>query len=480
MIAPRKLCAAIATVAVVFLVGLAPVSADVQQSIEPRVDEGLSVELNEGRLVRLDQPVNSVFIANADIADVRVKSPRLVYLYGKRAGETTLYAVDENERVIANYRIRVSHNLSGLNQALDRLFPDGGVTATSIDNGLLLTGQVADSSDAENAQRLAQRFISKGEALINRLQVMAPNQVNLRVRVAEVTRSVVRQFGFNWDAIYEGSSFTLGLATGNPVLLGGQGISPPIIDERFFLTRNLGTNSIFGGGSAGDFDINGLIDLLQQDGLVTVLAEPNLTALSGETASFLAGGEFPIPVGVGDDQIAIQFKEFGVSLSFTPTLLNGNRISMRVRPEVSQLTNAGAIILQNISVPGLTTRRAETTVELASGQSFAIAGLFLDNTLHNVNSVPGLADLPILGNLFRSDRFERNETELMIIVTPYVVTPVNTRIPVPTDAYVAGAGTQSGSTGTVAQAPNATQATTLNTGSRNAQSARGRSGFIVE
>ena len=189
---------------------------------------------------------------------------------------------------------------------------------------------------------------------------------------------------------------------------------------------------------------------------------------------------FPIPVGVGDDQIAIQFKEFGVSLSFTPTLLNSNRISMRVRPEVSQLTNAGAIVLQNIAVPGLTTRRAETTVELASGQSFAIAGLFLDNSLHNTDSVPGLADLPILGNLFRSDRFERNETELMIIVTPYVVTPVDTRIPLPTDAYTAGADSQSGSAGAVAQAPTATQATTLNAESNGAQSARGQSGFIVE
>ena len=212
MIAPRKLCAAMATVAMVFLVGLAPAWADVTQSVEPRSDEALAVELNEGRLVRLDQPVNSVFIANADIADVRVKSPRLVYLYGKRAGETTLYAVDANERVIANYRVRVSHNLSGLNQALERLFPQGGVIATSIDTGILLTGQVANATDAENAGRLAQRFISKKEALINRLQVMAPNQVNLRVRIAEVNRSVVRQFGFNWDAIYEGSSFTLGLA----------------------------------------------------------------------------------------------------------------------------------------------------------------------------------------------------------------------------------------------------------------------------
>ena len=491
MIAPRRMGGALVAAALAGLVSLSPAIVSAQNNtataeaastqIEPMV-----IEVNEGRLVRLDKPVNSVFIANSSIADVNVKSPRLVYLFGKKSGETTLYAVDSNERVVANYRIIVSHNMSRLNEALGRLFPEGGVTATSIDTGIVLSGQVADAAGAENARRLAARFISQGEEVINQLQVFSPNQVNLRVRVAEVDRSITRAFGFNWEAVFDGTDFALGIATGNPVVLGsglggGSTLSPPVDIPGFnngpFITRTGGTNSIFGGGSIGQFDLNGLVDLLQTENLVTVLAEPNLTALSGETASFLAGGEFPIPVGVGDGEIAIEFKQFGVSLSFTPTLLNASRISMRVRPEVSQLTNTGAIITQGISIPGLTTRRAETTVELASGQSFAIAGLFLDNSLQDLTAVPGLVDVPILGDLFRSDRFERRQTELMIIVTPYVVQPVNTTIPLPTDAYTAQAGSHGNAAAQAAANPNTVP---VNPESLTAQNSSRPNGFIVE
>ena len=486
---PHILCVAIAALAVLAGAGQIVQPAAAQNQVEAATnDSRLSVELNEGQLVRLDRPVNSVFIANSDVADVSVKSPRLVYLFGKRPGETTLYAVDENEQVIANYRVVVSHNMSRLNTALARLFPEERVVATSIDTGIVLSGMVESPTEAENARRLAQRFIGKKEEIINQLQVMAPNQVNLRVRIAEVSRTVVRQFGFNWEAAFQGSSFTLGIATGNPVTLGSlfngnSTISPPVpfpgLANDPFITRTGGTQSVFGGGSIGQFDINGLIDLLQTDQLVTILAEPNLTALSGETASFLAGGEFPIPVGVGDDQIAIEFKEFGVSLSFTPTMLSGNRISMRVRPEVSQLTNNGAIIAQNIQIPGLTTRRAETTVELASGQSFAIAGLFLDNSLQDLDAVPGLNDIPILGDLFRSDRFERRETELMIIVTPYVVRPVDTRIPAPTDYYSKRPASKDAMAAT-AQKSSSPRTIPLNGGTPTASRVGESTGFIVE
>ena len=486
---PHRICLAFAAFAVMAGLSYAAPPAAAQQQVQNSNDDSrLSVELNEGQLVRLDQPVNSVFIANADVADVSVKSPRLVYLFGKRPGETTLYAVDKNERVIANYRVVVSHNMSRLNQALARLFPEERVLATSIDTGIVLSGMVDSPAEAENARRLARRFIGKKEEVINQLQVMAPNQVNLRVRIAEVSRTVVRQFGFNWEAAFEGSSFTLGIATGNPVVLGSlfdgiSTISPPVAFPGFatdpFITRTGGTQSIFGGGSIGQFDVNGLIDLLQTDQLVTILAEPNLTALSGETASFLAGGEFPIPVGVGDDRIAIEFKEFGVSLSFTPTMLSGNRISMRVRPEVSQLTNNGAIIAENIQIPGLTTRRAETTVELASGQSFAIAGLFLDNSLQDLDAVPGLNDIPILGELFRSDRFERRETELMIIVTPYVVSPVDTRIPLPTDPYSTRARSES-SRESMAEQTRSPNTIPLNAGVPAASRVGEQAEFIVE
>jgi pilus assembly protein CpaC len=197
--------------------------------------------------------------------------------------------------------------------------------------------------------------------------------------------------------------------------------------------------------NGGDLDLNALFDVLSQEGLVSLLAEPNLTALSGETASFLAGGEFPVPIAQEGDAnsstITVSFKKFGVSLSFTPTLLGENRISMRVRPEVSALSNEGAVQLSGFTIPALTTRRAETTVELASGQSFAIAGLIQNNTRHNADKVPGLGDIPILGELFKSDRFQRQESELVILVTPYIVEPVSDRrLAAPTDATFGAEG----------------------------------------
>ena len=403
----------------------------------------LTIELNEGQLVRLSKRANSVFVANPAIADVSVKSDRLVYVFGTGVGETTLYAVDAQDNIVANLAVAVTHNVSRLNASLRQLAPAGGIKAQSLDGGIVLTGAVDNATVSENARRLATRFLGDDDEVINQLAVTAPNQVNLRVRIAEVSRQVIDQFGFNWEAVFTGStSFLFGLATGDPVipnsLFGANTISPqPGIGT--FLSRNgLETSSGFFRSTAGNFEISGLIDLLAQNGLVTILAEPNLTALSGETASFLAGGEFPIPVPQRTGSITIEFKKFGVSLAFTPTILGSNRISMRVRPEVSQLSNAGAIVIQNFQIPSLTIRRAETTIELGSGQSFAIAGLLLDNTQQDLDQIPGLSDLPILGPLFDSERFERSESELVIIVTPYVVAPVNRgqRLALPTDPYV--------------------------------------------
>jgi pilus assembly protein CpaC len=184
-------------------------------------------------------------------------------------------------------------------------------------------------------------------------------------------------------------------------------------------------SSLFGNYASNDVNVSAIVDALERDGLVNVLAEPNLTALSGETASFLAGGEFPVPVGQDNDQIQIEFKQFGVSLAFTPTVLTANRISLRVRPEVSDLSDKGAIRVRDLTIPALSTRRAETTVELGSGQSFAIGGLISNSTRSNLEKVPGLGDLPVLGALFRSNGFRRSETELVIIVTPYLVAPVS-------------------------------------------------------
>ena len=395
--------------------------------IIPTAGEPVTLELNKGHMVRIDRPAAAVFISNPDIAQVAVKTPRLIYVFAKKAGEASLYAVDQNENVVANISIVISHDVTRLQKGLDAMVPQGQVQAISVDGAIILTGAVATETEAEDARRLAARYISDGEEVINRLAVTAPNQVNLRVRIAEVSRSLLRQFGINWDALADVGDFTFGLATGNP-----------LFDATGTRITRAGTppvNNVFGDYNGNDVDINGLIDLLAEDDLISILAEPNLTALSGETASFLAGGEFPVPVP-DDDGIAIEFKDFGVGLAFTPTVLSGNRISLKVNPEVSQLSTEGAVVIETISVPSLTIRRAETTVELGSGQSFAIAGLLQDTSTFDHSRTPGLGDIPILGELFKSERFNRQETELVIIVTPYVVKPISdpSLIATPVDA----------------------------------------------
>ena len=374
----------------------------------------LELELHKGSLVRLDEPAATLFIADPEIADIQVKSPTLIYVFGKKSGETTLYAVDSEDGILANLSVRVSHNIDRLAEIVGDVLPDAEIRFDSVGSTLLMSGTVETTSDAEEARRLASQFVADDDGFIMRIAVDAPNQVNLRVRVAEVSRSAIKQFGVNWDAAFSSGNFLIGLATGNPVVAGSA-----------FITREAEANNLFGSVSTGSLDINGLVDALADEGMFSVLAEPNLTALSGETASFLAGDEFPIPVPQDQDTITIQFKKFGVHLSFTPVVLDGNRISLRVSPEVSQLTSTGAVELNSFVIPALTTRRADTMVELASGQSFAIAGLLQNNVDHDVSKFPGLGDLPIIGQLFRSDTFKRDESELVIIITPYIVRPVS-------------------------------------------------------
>ena len=385
----------------------------------------LQLEVNKGRLVRLDRPAGTVFIADPEIADIQVKSPRLVYLMGKKPGETTLYAVDEDENVLASVAIRVNLNLSRLRDAIRALDPRGDVKITSIDDTLVLEGVVKSASIAEDVRRLAVRIAGDEEAVINRLGVDAPNQVNLRVRIAEISRGVDKQLGFNWQIL--GSGLSVGLATTNPFAA-----AVSVVNSLGSLTQ--GASATF---HAEGWDFNAVIDALEEEGLVSILAEPNLTALTGETASFLAGGEFPILVPDANGRVTIEFKKFGVSLAFTPTMIGETRVNLHVRPEVSQLSSKNAVTLNNFVVPSLTTRRVETTVELGSGQSFAIAGLLQNNVTHDIRKFPGLGDIPVLGALFRSDRFQRDESELVIIVTPYIVRPTSrTRLAAPTDGFV--------------------------------------------
>ncbi|MGB8273906.1 MAG: type II and III secretion system protein family protein [Alphaproteobacteria bacterium] len=418
-------CLALATQLFAFSVQAAPAAETA----------AVQIEIGKGKLIRLARPAATVFVADPTIADIQVKSPKLVYVFGNKAGQTTLFAVDNNEQVLADLPVTVTHDLSRLNDALKSMLHEANVEAESVDGALVLNGTVESAAEAENARHMAARFLGKDEQVINRVSVVGPNQITLRVRMAEVSRDALKQFGFNWDAAFLSGSLVGALGIGNPVLQNG-------VIGAFIRNPDSAVNNLGLGVNNGNMFLNTVIDALAAEGLVSILAEPNLTAVSGETANFLAGGEFPVPVpqtgASNSTSITVEFKKFGVSLAFTPTLLEGGRISLKVIPEVSQLSDTGAVTINSFQIPALTTRRAETTVELGSGQSFAIAGLFQNDTTHNVSKFPGLGDLPVLGPLFRSDKFRRQESELVIIVTPYIVRPISEiKMAAPTDGLVA-------------------------------------------
>jgi pilus assembly protein CpaC len=381
------------------------------------------LEVNKGTLIRLTAPAATVFIANPDIADVQVKSPSLIYLSAKAPGETVIYAVDASDSVLLNSPVRVEHDLSRLRSSLRQLAPGERISAESVEGNLVLNGIVSDAGKADKVRALAAAVAGevKGSQVINRMTVATPNQVSLHVRIAEVTLRVLNDIGVNWHKL--GSNLIIN--TNNPTV--GFNLEPP--------------NQMIIGRLASQA-ISATIDALAQEGLVTVLAEPNLTAVNGQTASFLVGGEFPVPVASttaaqgGVPTVTIEFKPFGVQLAFTPTIIDAHHLNLRVRPEVSQLDFANAVLENGFRIPGLTVRRAESSVELGSGESFALAGLLQHVSDQEISKVPLLGDIPIIGAAFRSNRFQRNETELVIIVTPYLVNPVTTRLAAPTDGLV--------------------------------------------
>ena len=373
----------------------------------------LALEAGNGQLVRVDAPAASVLIADPAIADVASVSPTVLWVYGILPGETNVFVVDQNDNILASLQLTVTQSIRQVSRALARVSPGGrlGVSAVG-ENGLILSGSARSPSEAADALRVAGTFVPPAN-VINRSSIDGPTQINLRVRIAEVARDASRNIGVQWNAVFANGNFAFEAAT--------LGLADPITDAVISGSES-GLAGLFSDGSTS---VSVLLTALQEMGLATILAEPNLTAMSGQTASFLAGGEFPIAVAQDDGAISVEFKEFGVSLSFTPTLLNDGRINLLVRPEVSSLSAEFAVEFEGFVVPSLVTRRAETTVELSSGQSFAIAGLFDSRTLEAAEDVPFLATLPIIGNLFRSNEFLRNETELVIVVTPYLVQPVS-------------------------------------------------------
>jgi pilus assembly protein CpaC len=445
------LCAACALLPL-SIVTAAP--ADAQTVVEPQQDLVLSI--GRGQLINVPGQMTDVFVANEAIADVEVKSRRQLYVMGRAGGETTVYASNAAGDIVWSANVRVGSNLDSVDQMLGLAMPEAKIAvATMGSNMVLLTGTVASPEEAAEAQRLVEAFVGEGSKVIARLRMATPLQVNLRVRFAEVNRSLMRVIGTNLTTIDGTSGFQFGIGQNpgfatsfRPGSATGTGTDVSVYvpdpnnpgqfieeDGTSINPAALGT-TLAGVGRFLGLDVAGALDLGEREGLVTTLSEPNLTALSGETAEFLAGGEFPIPLSQGLGAVSVEYKKYGVSLSYTPTVLTSGRISIRVRPEVSELSAAGAVTIGGTQVPGLTTRRAETTVELGSGQSFMIAGLMSNNAQNLVDRAPGLADLPILGNMFRSTDFRKGQTELVIIVTPYLVKPVDdSEIKLPTDGF---------------------------------------------
>ncbi|MBA3511039.1 type II and III secretion system protein family protein [Sphingomonas sp.] len=415
----------------------APVPALAQHSAAP--SETLTLSQGTGTLVRLAGPMSDVFVANDTIADVQVRSANQLYVFGKGRGETTVYATGKDGRVVYAANVRVGNNISSVGEMLLLAMPEASIQATPMNNLVLLTGTVSSPTDVEEAQRLVQAYVGEGTQVVSRLRSATPLQVTLKVRIAEINRSLMKQIGVN----LLGRAGDFDILQGDGIFLPKVGeTSDPATDGTGSIIRGLiGTTLALRKNILG-LDLISRLNLAETDGLVTTLAEPNLTALSGETASFLAGGEFPIPVSQSLGSVAIEYKQYGVGLAFTPIVLADGRISMRVRPEVSELSTEGSIKLNGFDVPALTTRRAETTVELGSGQSFMLAGLLRNANTNVIEKAPFLGDLPILGALFRSTSFRRSETELVIIVTPYLVRPVSGQLALPTEGYRAPSDVQ--------------------------------------
>ncbi|NLR70734.1 type II and III secretion system protein family protein [Novosphingobium sp. ERN07] len=443
---------------------LVPTAATLHAQSTTSPSRTVTISIGRGELVTVPGRMADVFVANDDIADVQVKSPTQLYVFGKSGGETTVYASNAQGAVVWSANIRVGNNLDSIDQMLHLAMPEARVNVATMNNTVLLTGTVAAPEDAAEAERLVKAFVGDKTNVISRLKMATPLQVSLHVKFAEVSRSLLRNIGANLTTIDGSSGIKFGIGQGRgatrfttdpnlPFGVGGGNITTSgyTFDPTAISTNNptgivekpgsaLGAvatgTTIAGMGKLLGLNLLGALDAGETLGLVTTLSEPNLTAISGETADFLAGGEYPIPVSQGLGTTSIEYKKYGVSLAYTPTVLANGRISIRVRPEVSELSSTGALKLDSIEIPALTVRRAETTVELGSGQSFMIAGLLSNSAQNTLTKMPGAGDIPILGSLFRSTSYRKGETELVIVVTPYLVNPVNAAdIKLPTDGF---------------------------------------------
>ena len=388
----------------------------------------LLVTVDKARTVGCDQEFTEILVANPMIADVIALSNKQVYVLGKKAGITSISLVGTNKRVISLVNVEVAHDLDGLTRRLRQFVPGSQIIVTSVNGKVLLTGTVPDTPSLSRALAIAEQ-VAPG-AVTNAMSVRGSQQVQLEVRFIEATRDSSRDVGFDWQIVGGNKTHPNKL----PINGAATGLG---------LGNLLSGNAPFGVAIARVLD-NGttadvLIQALEQRGVARRLAEPNLVALSGDTASFLAGGEFPFPVQADNNKITIEFKKFGIGLAFTPTVLGEGLINLKIEPEVSELDPTVSLQVNGIAVPGLMVRRTQTTIELRDGQSFAIAGLLYNNHYKSQSQLPWIGEVPVLGTLFRSAAFQRKETDLVIIVTPRLVRPARPgqKLTTPLDGRVA-------------------------------------------
>jgi pilus assembly protein CpaC len=390
----------------------------------------LTLQRGSGRIIRLPGPAANVFVADPKVAEVHPAGPSTLFVFGVGAGRTTIAALGADGKLLAAYDVAVrpsDFGAVGAQARIAELVPGAHVRVQTDPKGLLLTGWVDSPGAAARIAAVAQDFLEPGQALQNQIVVRASTQVTLAVRIVQMSRTVSDNLGINWQSLGNlGSIGTLGLS-----FTGVGGVAS-------LLNNGFNTTPAHGGVS-----INAALTALAQDGLVRMLAEPNLTVISGQPASFLVGGQIPVPVPGQNGQVTIEYKNFGVSLKFLPTVFSDGRIDIHVAPEVSQPSNASTVSIsaanQVLQVPSFNVSRAETTVQLGSGQSFAIGGLLQDTINDDGNGIPNLGNIPILGALFHNDNFSRQQTELVIIVTPYIVRPVDSlrQLQTPDENYTA-------------------------------------------
>jgi len=403
----------------------ADTSRTIQLSTTNSGPQHLLMRQDKAVIVELDTNAADVLVSNPTIVDAVVRSPRRIFVIAQKVGQTNAFFFDARGKQIAALDIRVERDVADLGQAIVRHMPNSSVNVEALNDNVVLDGTVSSAREASAAQDLATSFAGDPKKVINMLRIDQRQQVLIKVRVSEMSRSVAKQLGVDLASITNPGGVPLFLSTSNPFGLIGRALSDA------------------SGGKIGDItkgnNIEGTFKALEQVGLVRTLAEPNLTAVSGEAAKFLAGGEFPVPSSRDKDgNVVVTFKQFGVGLAFTPVVISGGRISLQISTEVSELSTEGAVTLEGITIPSLAVRRAETTVEMPSGASLVIGGLLQRQTKQVLDAFPGVKDLPVLGALFRSRDFSNHETELVVMVTAYLVDSTQEqKIAMPDDGYVA-------------------------------------------